>query len=93
MKITDDDFKKLLQKIDILDSKIVSNPLNNSARLDDLYAKYTAKVDLNKQIKKLEDQIFQAKSIIQLDQLANMKRVLKKLEFTGSEEVVELKVE
>ncbi|CAX40855.1 DEAD-box ATP-dependent RNA helicase, putative [Candida dubliniensis CD36] len=91
MKITDDDFKKLLQKIDILDSKIVSNPLNNSARLDDLYAKYTAKVDLNKQIKKLEDQIFQAKSIIQLDQLANMKRVLKKLEFTGSEEVVELK--
>lgn len=91
MKITDDDFKKLLQKIDILDSKIVSNPLNNSARLDDLYAKYTAKVDLNNQIKKLEEQIFQAKSIIQLDQLSNMKRVLKKLEFTGSEEVVELK--
>ena len=42
---------KTSTKIDILDSKIVSNPLNNSARLDDLYAKYTAKVDLNNQIK------------------------------------------
>ncbi|KAL6450497.1 MTR4 ATP-dependent RNA helicase DOB1 [Candida maltosa Xu316] len=91
MKITDDDFKKLLHKIDILESKLSSNPLHNSARLDDLYKKYSHKMTLENQVKQLKEKIFQAEAVVQLDELSNIKRVLKKLEFTGPNEIVELK--
>lgn len=91
MKITDEDFKKLLNKIDILESKISANPLHNSARLKDLYEQYSYKVKLETQIKQLKEKIFQAEAVVQLEQLGNMKRVLKKLELTGPNDIVELK--
>ncbi|RCK65514.1 ATP-dependent RNA helicase DOB1 [Candida viswanathii] len=91
MKITDDEFKNILTKIDILESKLSANPLHNSARLTDLYAQYSHKVKLESQIKQLKEKIFQAEAVVQLEQLGNMKRVLKKLELTGANDIVELK--
>jgi ATP-dependent RNA helicase DOB1 len=91
MGITDDSFKKLLRKIEVLESKLLSNPLHNSPRLPDLYNQYSEKVEFGRKIKEKKAAITAALSIMQLDELKSRKRVLRRLGFINDQEVVELK--
>ncbi|PQE23902.1 atp-dependent RNA helicase dob1 protein [Rutstroemia sp. NJR-2017a WRK4] len=91
MGITDDSFKKLLRKIEVLESRLLSNPLHNSPRLPDLYNQYAGKVELASQIKEKRKAITAALSIMQLDELKSRKRVLRRLGFINEQEVVQLK--
>ncbi|CAH2355922.1 ATP-dependent RNA helicase DOB1 [[Candida] railenensis] len=91
MKIDDTDFKLLLRKIDVLESKLYSNPLYNSTRLNDLYEKYNEKVKLESEIKTLKEKILEAQAVIQLDDLRHRKRVLRRLGFTTANDIIELK--
>ena len=91
MGITDDSFKKLLRKIEILESRLLANPLHNSPRLQELYNQYAGKMDIAKKIKEKKKTITAALSIMQLDELKSRKRVLRRLGFINEEEVVELK--
>lgn len=91
MKIEDNDFKLLLRKIDVLESKMLSNPLHDSARLKDLYEKYNEKVNIESEIKSLKDKILEAQAVIQLDDLRHRKRVLRRLGFTTQNDIIELK--
>jgi len=91
MGITDDSFKKLLRKIEVLESRLLSNPLHNSPRLPDLYNQYSAKMEIGRQIKEKKKSITAALSIMQLDELKSRKRVLRRLGFINEQEVVELK--
>lgn len=91
MKIEDSDFKLLLRKIDVLESKLVSNPLHDSTRLKDLYEKYTEKVQLDAKIKVLKEKVLEAQAVIQLDDLRHRKRVLRRLGFTTQNDIIELK--
>ncbi|KAG7662926.1 MTR4 [[Candida] subhashii] len=91
MKITDNEFKMLLRKIEVLDAKLTGNPLHNTARLQDLYDKYSSKVDLEHKIKQLKEKILEAEAVIQLDDLRHRKRVLRRLGFTTQNDIIELK--
>ncbi|SCV00322.1 LANO_0F06282g1_1 [Lachancea nothofagi CBS 11611] len=91
MKIEDEEFKKLLQKSEVLKSKQASNPLAGSVKLDDLYSKYSEKVTVNNEIKQLTRQINEAQAVIQLDDLRRRKRVLRRLAFSTQNDVIELK--
>ncbi|EGV65684.1 ATP-dependent RNA helicase mtr4 [Yamadazyma tenuis] len=91
MKIDDDEFKTLLRKIDVVESKLLGNPLHGSVRLDELYQKYDSKVKIETQIKALKDQILETKAVIQLDDLKHRKRVLRRLGFTTQNDIIELK--
>ncbi|KAK2743605.1 ATP-dependent RNA helicase mtr4 [Onygenales sp. PD_40] len=91
MEITDDSFKKLLRKIEVLESRLISNPLHNSPRLPELYDQYAAKIELGKKIKETKKKISDAMSIIQLDELKCRKRVLRRFQFINEAEVVQLK--
>ncbi|KAF2840594.1 antiviral helicase [Patellaria atrata CBS 101060] len=91
MHITDDSFKKLLRKIEVLESKLLSNPLHNSPRLPALYDQYARKVDLSNKIKEVKKEINQALSVMQLDELKCRKRVLRRLDFIDEAEVVKIK--
>ncbi|KAF2142553.1 uncharacterized protein K452DRAFT_318154 [Aplosporella prunicola CBS 121167] len=91
MGITDDSFKKLLRKIEVLESRLLSNPLHNSPRLPDLYNQYAGKVELNNKIKDVKKQISKALSIMQLDELKARKRVLRRLGFINEADVVQIK--
>jgi len=91
MNITDDSFQKLLQKIEVLESRLLSNPLHNSPRLEGLYNQYAEKMIISDKIKALKKQIQQALSILQLDELKCRKRVLRRLQFINEDEVVQLK--
>ncbi|KAJ9642547.1 ATP-dependent RNA helicase mtr4 [Coniosporium tulheliwenetii] len=91
MGITDDSFKKLLRKIEVLESRLLSNALHNSPRLPDLYNQYAAKIELTNKIKDIKKRISDAFSIMQLDELKCRKRVLRRLGFINEADVVQLK--
>ncbi|KAL1623682.1 ATP-dependent RNA helicase mtr4 [Neofusicoccum ribis] len=91
MGITDDNFKKLLRKIEVLECRMLSNPLHNSPRLPDLYDLYASKVELGNKMKEVKKQINNALSIIQLDELKCRKRVLRRLGFINEADAVQLK--
>lgn len=91
MGITDDSFKKLLRKIEVLESRLLSNPLHNSPRLPDLYNQYATKVAISDKMKDVKKEIAKALSIMQLDELKCRKRVLRRLGFINEADVVQLK--
>lgn len=91
MKIEDTDFKNLLRKIEVLESKLYSNPLSSSINLKELYDKYSSKILFQKDIKSIKDKILEAQAVIQLDDLRHRKRVLRRLGFTNASDVIELK--
>jgi ATP-dependent RNA helicase DOB1 len=91
MGITDDSFKNLLRKIEVLESRLLSNPLHNSPRLPELYDQYAEKMAITKSIKEKKKEISAALSIMQLDELKSRKRVLRRLGFINEQEVVQLK--
>ncbi|KAL5120471.1 ATP-dependent RNA helicase mtr4 [Pleosporales sp. CAS-2024a] len=91
MNIRDDSFKRLLRKIEQLESRLLSNPLHNSPRLPELYSQYAKKMALADKIKKTKKDIADALSVIQLDELKSRKRVLRRLGFIDDADVVQLK--
>ncbi|GAB7355001.1 hypothetical protein MBLNU459_g5611t1 [Dothideomycetes sp. NU459] len=91
MGITDESFKKLLRKIEILESKLLSNPLHNSPRLADLHSQYEQKVQMTNKIREVRKQISDAMSVLQMEELKHRKRVLRRLGFINDADVVQLK--
>ncbi|KAI9688485.1 MAG: ATP-dependent RNA helicase mtr4 [Bathelium mastoideum] len=91
MGITDESFRKLLRKIEVLESRLLANPLYNSEKLPGLWDKYAEKMELGKQIKEQKKKINEALSIMQLDELKCRKRVLRRLNFINEADVVQIK--
>ncbi|KAJ2906964.1 ATP-dependent RNA helicase DOB1 [Zalerion maritima] len=91
MEITDESFKKLMRKIEVLEARLLSNPLHGSDLLPSLYEQYSKKVQMTEKIKELKKSIEKAHSISQLDELKSRKRVLRRLGFINEQEVVQLK--
>lgn len=91
MKIDDDDFKKLLKKINALENKKLSNPISMSVKLEEWYASYSKKCDLIAEIKGLQNKISESQSVIQMDDLRRRKRVLRRLGFCTPNDIIELK--
>ncbi|QPG97609.1 hypothetical protein C2857_006606 [Epichloe festucae Fl1] len=91
MCITDDSFKKLLRKIEVLESRLLANPLHMSPMLPSLWDEYSEKVRLGDKIKEKKKAIAKAHSIAQMDELKSRKRVLRRLGFINEAEVVQLK--
>ena len=91
MGITDNSFKELLRKIEAMESRLVSNPLHNSPRLEGLYNQYAAKVALTDNIRGIKKKIQDAQAIMQLEELKCRKRVLRRLQFINDDEVVQMK--
>ncbi|EJT79417.1 FRQ-interacting RNA helicase [Gaeumannomyces tritici R3-111a-1] len=91
MGIKDESFKKLMRKIEVLESRLLSNPLHQSPHLPELWDQYKAKVELSNQIKEAKKAINKAHSIAQLDELKSRMRVLRRLGFINDAEVVQMK--
>ncbi|KAJ6782213.1 hypothetical protein PWT90_06719 [Aphanocladium album] len=91
MDITDESFKKLLRKIEVLESRLLANPLHLSPLLPSLWDQYHAKTVLTEKIKTKKKSIAKAHSIAQMDELKSRKRVLRRLGFINDSEVVQLK--
>jgi ATP-dependent RNA helicase DOB1 len=69
----------------------MDNALYDSPDLERIYNQYQLKVDLLTKIKSHKKKILSANSVMQLDELKNRKRVLRRLGFTSSADVIEMK--
>jgi len=74
-----------------MEGRLIANPLFHSPDLERIYNQYQAKVDVSIKIKALKKKIQGANAIMQLDELKNRKRVLRRLGFTSSSDVIEMK--
>jgi len=74
-----------------MESRLTANPLFHSPDLERIYKSYQVKVDLVNKIKSVKKNIQAANSIMSLDELKNRKRVLRRLGFTSSTDVIEMK--
>ena len=69
----------------------MENALYDSPDLERIYNQYQLKVDILTKIKSHKKKILAANSVMQLDELKNRKRVLRRLGFTSSADVIEMK--
>ena len=74
-----------------MESRLTANPLFHSPQLERIYNQYQLKVDVLARIKAMKKKIQAANSVMQLDELKNRKRVLRRLGFTSSSDVIEMK--
>lgn len=91
MHIKDKAFMELVRKTEVLDAKRMEMELASDPRLPELFRAYDAKQRLRSEQVECTRQIEEAQAILQMDELKNRKRVLRKLEFTTQADVVELK--
>jgi len=80
-----------LQRIEILESRLLSNPLHTDPNLPTLYDQYSAKESLKLKIRTTKKKIQAAHSVMHLDELRNRKRALRRLGFATNDDVVEQK--
>ncbi|RGB27606.1 dead-box family helicase [Rhizophagus diaphanus] len=91
MHIRDEDFGKLIRKIEILEAKLFANKLHKTPELPLLYDQYAQKVALSNKIKSLRKKINISNSILHLDDLKYRKRLLRRLNYLTDDDVVSLK--
>ncbi|KAI0718441.1 antiviral helicase [Cerioporus squamosus] len=91
MKITDDKFKELVQKIDTMERKMFASPLHKDPRLPELYTLYARKQEHQNVIRELKKRIQATHDVLQMEELKCRKRVLRRLGFTTAEDIVDMK--
>ncbi|TFY60200.1 hypothetical protein EVJ58_g5300 [Rhodofomes roseus] len=91
MEIKDDKFKALVKKIDLMESKLVSSPLHKDSRLPELYTAYKRKQECQTTIRELKKRIQATNDVLQMEELKCRKRVLRRLGFTTSADIVDMK--
>jgi ATP-dependent RNA helicase DOB1 len=78
MGIKDPAFQKLVAKIVVLEKTLLSHPLAQSEDLPALYDQYVGKMDIVNKIKATKRKMTDAQSIVQLEELKNRKRVMRR---------------
>ncbi|EIN05504.1 antiviral helicase [Punctularia strigosozonata HHB-11173 SS5] len=91
MKIDDAKFMELIKKIDTLEKKMFSSPLHKDPRLPQLYSAYAKKEEARERIRALKKRIQATNDVLQLEELKCRKRVLRRLGFTNSADIVDMK--
>jgi len=91
MNIKDAKFLDLVEKVKLLEERLYASPLHNDARLPELYDLYAKKQEHLSHIKSIKKKIQSSLEVIQLDELKCRKRVLRRLGFVSSSDVIEMK--
>ncbi|EJT99659.1 antiviral helicase [Dacryopinax primogenitus] len=89
--IKDESFLKLIKKIEMLEDRLLTNPLHSDPRLPDLYELYAQKKEKHEQVRQIRRRIQAANDVLQLEELKSRRRVLRRLGFTNSNDVVDVK--
>lgn len=79
------------QKVEILEKRLFSSELHSSPKLAELFELYETKLNLLAKIKEVKRQIATTESVVQLDELKCRRRVLRRLGYTTSADVIEMK--
>lgn len=91
MNIKDSSFKNIVDLIDQFERKLFAHPLHQSPQLDALYTQYCQKLTVEGELRIRKDSLRKAKSLLQMDELKYRKRVLRRLGYCTSTDVIEFK--
>ncbi|KAK0188373.1 ATP-dependent RNA helicase [Armillaria mellea] len=91
MGIGDEKFAILVEKIGAMEDAIFKSSLHSDPRLPELYFAYAKKMAVPERIRSVKKQIQTSQAALQLDELKSRKRVLRRLGFTISAEIVDVK--
>ncbi|EEB87079.1 hypothetical protein MPER_15731, partial [Moniliophthora perniciosa FA553] len=91
MGIKDDKFKALVQKIEAMEDKMFKSPLHKDPRLPELYSLYAKKKQSQERIRDLKKRVQSTQDVLQLEELKCRKRVLRRLGFSTSNDIVDVK--
>ncbi|EGG14109.1 DEAD/DEAH box helicase [Cavenderia fasciculata] len=88
MKITDQNFKKLVRKIESLESRFISHECYNDSDIESRIKLVQEKMEFDKEIKECKKQIKNGDEMILKEDLRSMKRILKRLDYISQDDVV-----
>jgi ATP-dependent RNA helicase DOB1 len=91
MKIKTDEFLNIITMLEKFEKRLFSHPLHSSNDLADIYTRYLEKLQLETELKAAKLELKDAKSLLQMDDLKNRKRVLRRLGYCTNADVIEFK--
>jgi len=92
MRIDDPNFVKLIRKVENLEDKFFSNQIYKKGKQENPdYLLFCDKMKLEDEISFIKKQLKQTEEIILKAELKAMKRVLRRLGYTNSEDIIEIK--
>jgi len=91
MKIDDPGLKDAMRKVEELEGKLVENPLSGHPALATYEAAFARRVAKLTRLREVETTMDQAQHLVMRDDLRGMKRVLRRLDFTDRQGVVQMK--
>ncbi|OXB55703.1 hypothetical protein ASZ78_000740 [Callipepla squamata] len=91
MGIKDQGLKKVIQKVEAFEHRMYSHPLHNDPNLETIYKLCERKAQVAMDIKAAKRELKKARTVLQMDELKCRKRVLRRLGFATSSDVIEMK--
>merc|ERR1711892_525351 len=91
MKIGDKQFKEVIRKIGTFEKRLFGHPLHSNKDLADLLAQYKDKASVESDLIAARTTLRKSKSLLQMEELKCMKRVLRRLGYCTASDVIEIK--
>ncbi|KAF6125883.1 Mtr4 exosome RNA helicase [Phyllostomus discolor] len=91
MGIQDQGLKKVIQKVEAFEHRMYSHPLHSDPSLETVYTLCERKAQIALDIKSAKRELKKARTVLQMDELKCRKRVLRRLGFATSSDVIEMK--
>ncbi|XP_069483381.1 exosome RNA helicase MTR4 isoform X1 [Ambystoma mexicanum] len=91
MGIKDQGLKKVIQKTEAFEHRMYSHPLNNDPNLETVYKLCERKAQIAVDIRAAKRELKKARTVLQMDELKCRKRVLRRMGFATSSDVIEMK--
>ncbi|XP_045474274.1 exosome RNA helicase MTR4-like [Harmonia axyridis] len=91
MKINDPQLKEIMDQIANIEAEIKAHPFQKNPSVKEIYEKYKDKMNCQSDLERLKSKLLEAKKILQMDELKCRKRVLRRLAYCTSADVIELK--
>jgi len=91
MKIGDKQFKEVIRKIGTFEKRLFGHPLHSNKDLADLLTQYKEKASVESDLIAARATLRKSKSLLQMEELKCMKRVLRRLGYCTASDVIEIK--
>ncbi|XP_028273277.1 exosome RNA helicase MTR4 [Parambassis ranga] len=91
MCIKDPALKKVIQKMEAFEHRMYSHPMHSDPNLESAYSLCEKKALLAADVRSAQRELKKARTILQMDELKCRKRVLRRLGFASSCDVIEMK--
>ncbi len=80
-----------MKQYSILQTRLNEHPLTKNSQLKYIYEQYECKANIEKQVNEAKNELKKAQSLLQIGDLKRYKRVLRRLGYCNSADVIDLK--